>query len=503
MFGTLKPRSCGPAVDKALWQRFYCGLCQGNGEAHGQLYRVLHSHDAVLIALLADALQGEAAGPDRVRCPMMPLLHRDTASPQSPALRYAVAVQLLLADQWVADKAEEGGSLARWGRPVLSGGVERAWAEVAALGLDLSALRGFEGRQAALERRSPGPREAATPTAEALALGFGAIARLPGSVAGVSTEAMARLGSAVGAAIYLIDALDDLAADQAEGAFNPCLVGGAVVPERLREADRALTAALVEIKQTLTELPLQRHRSLVGAVLVEGLGAQAAAARKTLRAFAPAGAVFPPLTEKVAGVRILGAVVPEAQWQALSRVHRLVLAVFALAWSLWIATGSRVALAGKAAKVTEVAKKERNCGEQIHCGGYPDDSYSGCGCNCGGSCHKQYHCDDYFCSGFECVCRHMSAACSCFCLSVETALSPDATLATMIDQITDAILAYPENVLIPAGQGTCAYCCSSDVIGDAGNLVEDCPRCCEELREDPAELLCQCCASPLYGLRCH
>lgn len=502
MFGTLKPRSCGPAVDKALWQRFYCGLCQGNGEAHGQLYRVLHSHDAVLIALLADALQGEAAGPDRVRCPMMPLLHRDTASPQSPALRYAVAVQLLLADQWVADKAEEGGSLARWGRPVLSGGVERAWAEVAALGLDLSALRGFEGRQAAIERRSPGPREAATPTAEALALGFGAIAHLPGSVAGVSTEAMARLGSAVGAAIYLIDALDDLAADQAEGAFNPCLVGGAVVPERLREADRALTAALVEIKQTLTELPLQRHRSLVGAVLVEGLEAQAAAARKTLRAFAPAAAVFPPLTEKAAGVRILGAVVPEAQWQALSRVHRLVLAVYALAWSVWIATGSRVALAGKAASATELEKMGLNCGRHLKCRGYrSDDAPDGC---CGGKDYAEYHLDDYLCSGADCVCDHIRGALSFTCLCLSTCIGQDVEPAAMLDEVTDSILAYPENVILPAGRGTCTYCCAGDVLKDVANAARDCPTFYGNCSDDPCSTFCDCAGCPECGVpRCH
>src|SRR5262249_3838555 len=140
----------------------------------------------------------------------------------------AAAMQMLLSDQWLADRAAEGRGVARTARPLLSGKVEAARAILSELGLDLADLDGFEERQAGCEKPGEtGPREAAAPTAAAFSLGFGQMVRRPGIAPEAATlearASLAAFGEHLGSAIYLIDALDDLEKDLRGGAFNPCL----------------------------------------------------------------------------------------------------------------------------------------------------------------------------------------------------------------------------------------------------------------------------------------
>ena len=119
MFGTLKPQACGnrlPVVQE--YRQFYCGTCKSLGSQFGLPYRALLSHDAVFLGLLVDGLQDEAAAADRCVCPMVPVTTRATVSPDSVAMRYAAAMQMLLADQWLADRAIDGRALARVARPI-------------------------------------------------------------------------------------------------------------------------------------------------------------------------------------------------------------------------------------------------------------------------------------------------------------------------------------------------------------------------------------------------
>ncbi|MCA9682954.1 MAG: Hsp70 family protein [Myxococcales bacterium] len=124
--------------------------------------------------MLVDGLQARPGAEDRCRCPMLPVVHRPTIGPDAVAMRYAAAVQMLLADQWLADRAIDGGRIARLARPALDGATTRARATLSELGSDLAELIGFEDRQAATEQLgATGPLEAAEPTAAALAYGFG------------------------------------------------------------------------------------------------------------------------------------------------------------------------------------------------------------------------------------------------------------------------------------------------------------------------------------------
>jgi hypothetical protein len=264
MFGTLKPQGCGLTDGQRHdHRRLYCGLCQSLGEGYGQLSRALVSFDAVFLAVLVEGLSAQPAADDACRCPLMPVVFRPTASPDSPAMRFAAAMSLLLADQHLADKALDDSALAGWLRPLGQRPVAAAQETLAQLGLDLSTLDRFEHRQKSTEQRgTTPPAAAAAPTAEALSVIFAAIAALPGVTAPAS--ALAALGCAVGRVIYFVDALEDLESDAVSGSFNPGLdTSGDIDPARVRDCDTQLKAALDEADAIVVAFPWQRHRPLV------------------------------------------------------------------------------------------------------------------------------------------------------------------------------------------------------------------------------------------------
>jgi Family of unknown function (DUF5685) len=300
VFGTLKPHACGLGCSQRHeYATFYCGLCKGLGDGFGQLTRAFLTYDAVFLALVADGLVAEGAAPDRCRCPLLPVTFRPTVRPDSPAVRYAAAMQMLLSDQWLADRAADGGRAARAARPLIGAKVETARAMLGELGISLADLEGFEERQQqaeALTAETPGPRSAAEPTAAALAIVFDRMALLPGVPDEGRTEAaraaLGAFGRRLGSVIYLIDALDDLEKDHRGGAFNPCLLAGRrgaakrVSWPRVEMAWGMLHDDLAALGELLPGLPLRRHRELVHSVVAVEMPRLARAAAKRAHAYA-------------------------------------------------------------------------------------------------------------------------------------------------------------------------------------------------------------------------
>jgi hypothetical protein len=278
MFGLLKPNSCQlDAETKAAHGRYYCGLCQSVGVHFGQAKRGIHSYDAVFLAVVADGLLQESSQRSSCRCPMLPVLHKDTQSPRSVAMTWAAAVQMLLADQWLADKSVETGTkatMARMSRPWLDPSVSIARSLLAELGAPLDALRDFETEQLAAEEVGSAVVDAARPTSNALGVVFESIANLTDAEPELNTPAMRAhlrgFGQALGQVIYWTDAFEDLEQDWVEQAFNPCLearVGRSSRPsqKRTRDAGRLLTEAAEAMSLHEAALPWQRNASLVHA----------------------------------------------------------------------------------------------------------------------------------------------------------------------------------------------------------------------------------------------
>jgi hypothetical protein len=298
MFGTLKPQSCSlDEGGKEGYAQFYCGLCKTLGDSYDTPTRALLSNDAVFLALLADGLIDEGGEASSCRCPMMPVIHRPTIAPSSAGLRYAAGVQMLLADQFLADRAMDGRKLYQGARSLLGGRVTKARGLLAGLGVDLAALDGFERKQAGCEiKGETTAEEAAEPTAAALGLVFVGLVELPGAGfklrSGASRRTLAALGRAVGRVIYVVDALEDLRKDLLDHAFNPCLRetegGPAIDPDRVDACIRLLRADLAEMRRAIGALPFRRHRRLVENILIGQLGSQASTAMRSARGWSSA-----------------------------------------------------------------------------------------------------------------------------------------------------------------------------------------------------------------------
>jgi len=337
MFGTLRPHRCTLDTLSEQDQRaFYCGLCHGLAARHGQASRLLVGRDAVFLAVVVDALLPHASEVEIRRCPMVPVRSREVAASQDVPVRYAAAVQALLADQWLADRAADGARTAAAGRRLLSPIAERARTDLADLGVPLADLEGFEDRQAGVER--PGvttPDEAAVPTRDALGRVFGGIADLPGADLDAHREDLRALGRALGRVIYLADALDDLRADLLRGRFNPCLVHRhgerepVISRRRVRRAEAGLRASLATIRRLVGCLPWQRHRALVGNVLCDRLRRDALAAAGRARAWSTAD-----------GHREL------QHWRSRPRLLRAAVVFLALALNVWGFTRRAAAAVG-------------------------------------------------------------------------------------------------------------------------------------------------------------
>ncbi len=283
MFGTLKPKRCQlPQSEVASYERYYCGLCKSLGDSFGLSRRALLSYDAVLLALLADGLTPEAAPPGECRCPVNPMVHRPIAT-GTPVMRYAAAVQVLLADQWLADRSADAGRWARVVRRLFDPTARKAWAQLRELGVDLSSLSRFESVQLRAETIEGDPVAAAEPTAAALGLVFEKLVEL--GIAKTLKDPLKRLGRALGQTIYLIDALEDLRKDTQKKRFNPCLVSGEPSVTSVHRAAQTLEQAQAQLEAALAQLPLQRHRPTLQNVLRFGLRGQASAAARDAQTF--------------------------------------------------------------------------------------------------------------------------------------------------------------------------------------------------------------------------
>lgn len=145
----------------------------------------------------------------------------------------------------------------------------------AAVGFDPAVLRDAVARQPALESTPGlGLLDLTEPTETAVAAVFAHTAVLAGQ--GGQRRDLAEAGRFFGRLAHLIDAVEDLADDEAAGAYNPLLATGTDLAGARRYADDALHG----LRLALAELELEKPR-LVRALLDRETG------RSVERAFAP------------------------------------------------------------------------------------------------------------------------------------------------------------------------------------------------------------------------
>ncbi|WP_371573076.1 DUF5685 family protein [Streptomyces sp. NBC_01314] len=229
------------------WMAHLCGLCLALRGEYGQFARVATNYDGLIVSVLTEA-QSERTGEWRRGagpCPLRGMRSAEVA--QGEGARLAATVSLVLAAAKIRDHVADGDGLLgrrpvtlaarriahRWDRAGATGG-ER-------LGFDTAVLLGAVERQPQIERLTgPGGSllTVTEPTETATAAAFAHTAVLAGRPG--NAEPLAEAGGLFGRLAHLLDAVEDLDADEAAGAWNPIAVTGADRAEVRRLCDDAV-----------------------------------------------------------------------------------------------------------------------------------------------------------------------------------------------------------------------------------------------------------------------
>jgi len=223
MFGYVKVNNAELKVkENELYRATYCGLCRSMGKCTGQCSRMTLNYDFVFLALVRIVLEGreEQIEFERKRCFVHPFTKRGVMK-RNPVLDYsAFAAALLNYHKLVDDLADEKGKkklVAALAKPFVKHSAKKAKKR----GLEPLDRKIADGlaRLAEFEKKKE-------PSVDLPAELFGAILGdimsygLEGSRARIAYS----LGEAVGAWIYIADALDDMEEDAAKGRYNPILL---------------------------------------------------------------------------------------------------------------------------------------------------------------------------------------------------------------------------------------------------------------------------------------
>jgi hypothetical protein len=273
MFGIIRPcrNRLGPELRES-WLAHLCGLCLALRDDHGQFARVATNYDGLLISAIVEAQSPAGtgrrpAGP----CPLRGMRTADVS--HGRGARLAATVSLVLASTKVRDHVDDGdGMFARGPARGVGRKVAGRWADQAAstgadLGFDTNVLVTAMRQQVEVERAAglgsdilliTEPTE--TATGEAVAQ-TAVLAGRPGNVA-----PLREVGRLFGRLAHLLDAVEDLEADRASGAWNPLVATGT----DLTEARRLCDDAALGIKLALREATFTDDR-LVHALMVHEL----------------------------------------------------------------------------------------------------------------------------------------------------------------------------------------------------------------------------------------
>lgn len=237
-------------------------------DEHGHLSRLVTNYDGLLISALVEAQSGpsrRSAGP----CALRGLKSADVAV--GAGARLAGSVSLLLASLKIDDHVADGDGVAGrfgWaGRAVAQKWAARGLETAADLGFDASVMVDSVRRQPLVEAAADlgsSVLVVTEPTETATSFAVAQTAVLAGRLANV--EPLREVGRLFGRVAHLIDAVEDMAADSASGAWNPLLATGTSVDE----AYRLCTDAVHGVRLALREVEFEDSR-LVHKLLVHEL----------------------------------------------------------------------------------------------------------------------------------------------------------------------------------------------------------------------------------------
>ena len=272
-----------------------CGLCAHFGARYRTRTRWLAGFDPSVLALVLDGLSPDPAPRQKVRCPIPFARQRTAVSADWPAIPAVAASQLFLAgEKLFDDRVDQDGLVSRVAASALRKDITRAEAWLADAGFPLAEVRGHLRAQREVELDPASDLDSlATPTARGLA----ATVNWCPDQAGLdraTSDAAGAFGDALGRALYLVDAIDDVREDGARGRFNPLLrlLGGVRSPAAASYLRGALEGRLRVLSERLDLLTWYRHRAVVEAATVGSLTRKGMAALANVPAPEPARLVL-------------------------------------------------------------------------------------------------------------------------------------------------------------------------------------------------------------------
>jgi hypothetical protein len=261
MFGIVRP--CRHRLHGRLfgeWTAHLCGLCLTLRDLHGQAARLVTNYDGLIVSVLTEA-QNPAVAPHRTAgpCALRRMRSADVIDASAVGAQLAASVSLVLAAGKIRDHvADRDGAYARRlvaaGAGLAAGRWQAAGQRVgASIGFDTAVLTDAIARQSELER-SGGVTlaEVTEPTETAVSAAFAHTAVLAGQQANAAP--LAQAGRHFGRIAHLLDAVEDIAADEATGSYNPLLATGTTP---LQAAGRC-TEALSGLRDSVALLDLKR-----------------------------------------------------------------------------------------------------------------------------------------------------------------------------------------------------------------------------------------------------
>lgn len=248
-----------------------CGMCLALRDDHGQAARAATNYDGLIISVLVEAQSARPTAEGRRKagpCPLRAMRRAEVA--MGEGARLAGAVSLVLASAKMRDHIDDGDGVYK--RRAVAGGARRVaerWARQGAgtaldVGFDTAVMVEAVDRQVEVEALAgPGVSvlTVTEPTETATGAAFAHTALL--AERPENAESLAEAGRLFGRLAHLLDAVEDIHADRAAGAWNPLLATGTGPDEAHRLCRDAATGIRLALDEVGFENGVLAHRLLV------------------------------------------------------------------------------------------------------------------------------------------------------------------------------------------------------------------------------------------------
>lgn len=266
MFGYLRPLI--PELKVSEYHRYranYCGLCRAVSVRCGQASRLTLTYDVALLALLLSDLAGEPEEIRDRRCAARPLRPHKVREP-GEAMRYCADMGLLLShrralDGWRDERRPAAAAAAAGLAAPVRAAVRRLGEAAGRVDAHLAALGELE------RLKCPDMDEPAERFGRLMETAAVSCPGLPGKV----SEPLSWMARQIGRWLYMVDALDDVARDEARGCYNPLLLAARGRREAIRLTAEACRWAAGQAAAALDLLPLTYGRAVWNNVAYAGM----------------------------------------------------------------------------------------------------------------------------------------------------------------------------------------------------------------------------------------